>query len=36
MITLGYPNMISVHDFEEFDYSIVGMKNNKRSNDKVD
>jgi hypothetical protein len=32
MMTLGYPNMISMHGFE-LNYISVGIKNNKRSDD---
>jgi hypothetical protein len=30
MMTLGYPNMISMHGFEELVYTSIGLKNNKR------
>ena len=36
MMTLGYPNMISLHGFEKIIYTSVGIKNNKRSNDNFD
>jgi len=29
-MTLGHPNMISMHDFEELEYTSIGLKNNKR------
>jgi hypothetical protein len=28
-MTLGYPNMILMHDLQELGYTSIGLKNNK-------
>jgi hypothetical protein len=33
---LGYPNMISMHDFEELEYTSTRIKYNKRGDGNFD